>query len=150
MVRLYLMADLTLNKRGRLCARALQRVLRQQSDRVTGRLYRILGQARSVHAAIGLLWTRVDFVIALGQRAPVPVGFVACPFACSGAESDARGCSENTYPESWGRGFIAVRLAGLVGFRQALDVALLQQFLHPILFLRRIADQFPPPPRLQP
>ena len=31
-----------------------------------------------------------------------------------------------------------------------LDVALLQQFLHPILFLCRIADQFPPPPREQP
>ena len=44
-----------------------------------------MGQARSVHAAIGLELTTVDFAIALGQRAPVPVGIVVHPRA------DARG-----------------------------------------------------------
>src|SRR5208283_4550340 len=33
--------------------------------------------------------------------------------------ADARGCSENTYPESWGRGFIVVHTAGLFGLGQA-------------------------------
>ncbi len=59
-------------------------------------------------------------VVALGTEAPVPVGFVVYPLA------HVCGCSENTYPESWGRGFIAVRLAGLVGFRQA------REDVHPV------------------
>ena len=45
----------------------------------------VMGQARSVHAARGARVTGSDVVIALGQRVPVPIGFLAHPL------SDARG-----------------------------------------------------------
>jgi len=35
--------------------------------------------------------TKVNVAVALGTETPVPVGFGACPLACSEAEGDARG-----------------------------------------------------------